>query len=70
MQGRRKNLKLSSPNEVRKALARIANMVLNEEMDTKTANSLTLICNAILSGIRVDEQDKKIRELQDILEER
>ncbi len=67
---RRKQLKLSTPYEVRRALARVANMVLNNELDPKTANTLILACNAILSGIRTDEQEKKLFELEQILAER
>jgi len=67
---RRKNLKLDTPQAVRKALSRVANMVLNGELDTKTANSVILACNAILSGIRTDEQEKKLVELEQILNER
>ena len=67
---RRKSLKLDTPQAVRKALARIANMVLNGELDTKTANSIILACNAILSGIRTDEQETKLAELEQILNER
>lgn len=64
---KRKRLKLSSPGEVRKALARIANMTLNGEIDTKIANSIILACNAILGGIRTDEQQKKIEELEELM---
>ena len=67
---RRKSLKLDTPQAVRKALSRVANMVLNNEIDTKTANSIILACNAILSGIRTDEQEKKLVELEQILNER
>lgn len=67
---RRKSLKLDTPQAVRKALARVANMVLNGELDTKTANSIILACNAILSGIRTDDQEKKIAELEEILNDR
>lgn len=42
-------------------------MVLNGELDPKAANSIILACNAILSGIRTDEQEKKIKELEEIL---
>ena len=45
-------------------------MTYKGELDTKTANSLILACNAILSGIRTDEQEKKIAELEQILNER
>ncbi len=67
---RRKQLKLSTPAEVRKALARIANMVINGELDVKIANTITFICNAILGGIRIDEQERKIAEIERILAER
>ncbi|MEG1945289.1 MAG: hypothetical protein RR058_07695 [Oscillospiraceae bacterium] len=67
---RRKSIKLSSPSEVRKALSRVANMVLNGDLDPKAANSIILACNAILGGIRTDEQEKKIRELEQLLMER
>ncbi len=66
---RRKHIKLSTPQEVRKTLSRIGNMVLNGEIDPKTANSITLICNAVLSGIRIDEQQKKIEELERLFSE-
>lgn len=65
----RKNLKLNTPQAVRKALSRVANMVLNGEIDTKTANSIILACNAVLGAIRTDEQQKKIDELEKILNE-
>ena len=65
---RRKTLKLDTPAAVRKALARVANMVLNNELDEKRANSITATCNVILSSIRLDEQEKKIIEFQQYLE--
>lgn len=64
---KRKQLKLSSPYEVRKALSRVANMALNGEIEPKVANTIILACNAILSGIRTDEQQKKIEELEALL---
>lgn len=67
---RRKCLKLDTPQAVRKALARVANMVLNGELDTKSANSIISACNGILSGIRTDEQEKKLAKLEQILNER
>lgn len=60
-------IKLSTPQEVRKALSKVANMVLNGEIDSKIANSFTLICNSILGAIRTDEQEKKIAELEQLL---
>ena len=65
----RRNLKLDTPDNIRKALAKVANMTYKGELDPKTANSITATCNAILGGIRTDEQEKKIAELEQILNE-
>ena len=64
---RRVNFRLRTSQDVRRALSRIANMVANKEMDTKTANSMIIACNAILNALRTDEQQKKIDELEAIL---
>lgn len=67
---RRKTIKLSTPLEVRQALSRIANMVLNNELDPKRANAIMYACNAVLGAIRSDEQQKKIDELERLILER
>lgn len=61
-------LKLKNSWEVRRTLSRVANYVANGEMDTRTANTIILACNAILNAIRTDEQQKKIEELEKMLE--
>jgi hypothetical protein len=66
---KRITLRLSTPTEIRKSLSKVCNLVANGEIDVRYANSITLICNAILGSIRTDEQEKKIRELESILEE-
>lgn len=63
----RVTLKTRTATEVRRTLSRVANMVVNGEMDNKTANIIILACNAILSAIRTDDQQKKIDELERIL---
>lgn len=60
-------LKTKTPIEVRRTLSRVMNMVANGEMDNKTANTIILGCNAVLSAIRTDEQQRKINELENIL---
>lgn len=60
--------KMGSIQEVRRTLVRVCNMVANDEMDSKRANSIILACNAVLSSIRVDEQQRKINELEQLLE--
>ncbi|WP_195421234.1 hypothetical protein [Faecalicatena contorta] len=60
-------LRMRTPTEIKRTLARVANMALNGEIDTKTANTIILACNAILGAIRTDEQQKKIDELEVLL---
>lgn len=62
-----KRLKLSTPAEVRRALARVANMVLNKQIEAKDANAIMYACNIVLSAIRLDDQQKKIDELEQLL---
>lgn len=61
---KRLRLKLTSATEVRRALTRVSNLVLNGELDPKKANTIILACNAILSSIRTDDQAKKMAELE------
>ena len=69
MEKKKIRLKLDSPNNIRKSLAKISNMVANGDIPTGQANTIILACNAILDSIRADEQEKKIRELQELLED-
>lgn len=62
-------LRLTTATEVRRALTRVSNMVLNGELDPKKANSIILACNAILSSIRTDDQAKKIAALEELFTE-
>ena len=62
-------LRLKTPTEVRRALAKVANMTANGEMDTKTGNTIILACYAILGAIWTDEQQKKIDELEILLKD-
>lgn len=61
-------LKLNNSRDVRRTLVRISNMVANGDMDSKRGNTIIAACNSVLSAIRTDEQDKKIAELQQLLE--
>ncbi|MDB2124331.1 hypothetical protein [Clostridium paraputrificum] len=54
-QNRKIRLRLSTPSEIRKTLARITNMIANNEIDTKKANTIIYSCNSILNSIRTDE---------------
>ena len=65
----KKRLKMSTSIEVRRAVNRIANMLLNGEIDSKTANAILYAANVTLGAIRTDEQQAKLDELERIVEE-
>lgn len=65
----KKRLKMTTSREVRRAVNRITNMLLNGEIDPKTANAILYGCNVCLGAIRVDDQQAKLDELEKIVEE-
>ena len=65
----KKRLKMTSSREVRRTVNRIANMLLNGEIDPKTANAILYGCNVCLGAIRVDNQQAKLDELESIIGE-
>ena len=62
-------LKTRTATDIRRALSRVNNMLLNGEIEPKTANAIIYSCNSILTSIRVDEQERKIDELERMLNE-
>lgn len=64
----KKRLKMSTSREVRRAVNRITNMLLNGEIDAKTANAILYGCNVCLGAICVDDQQAKLDELEKIVE--
>lgn len=60
---------MSTSREGRRTINRINNMLLNGDIDAKTANALIYGCNAALGAIRVDEQQAKIDELERLVKE-
>ncbi len=65
----KKRLKMATSREVRRTVNRVANMLLNDELDPKTANALLYACNVCLGAIRVDEQQAKLDELEKLVRE-
>lgn len=65
----KKRLRLSNSKDVRQSLNRIANMLLNGEIDPKTANAIMYACSISLNAIRVDDQQTKLDELEQLVEE-
>lgn len=64
----KKRLKMSDPREIRRAVNRISNMLLNGEITPQYANAIFYGCNVALGAIRVHEQGKRIEELEMILD--
>ena len=64
---RRKTLKLSTPEDIRRAISRIANMLLNSDIDAITAKALLYACNSALNAVRTDEYRNKVEELEALL---
>lgn len=60
---------MSTSREVRRTINRINNMLLNGEIDPKTANALIYGRNAALGAIRVDDHQSKIDELEKMIKE-
>ncbi|WP_462392657.1 hypothetical protein [Clostridium cadaveris] len=69
-QNKKIRLRLSTPSDIRKTLAKITNMIVNNEIDTKKANTIIYSCNAILNSIRTDELEKQIQELEDVVNDK
>lgn len=64
----KKRLKMSTSREVRQSVNRIANMLLNGEIDAKTANAILYAANVTLGAIRVDEIEQRIDELEKVID--
>ena len=65
----KKRLKMGTSTEVKRAVNRITNMLLNGEIDAKTANALLYGCNVCLGAIRVDDQQAQLNELERMVKE-
>ena len=61
--------KTSTPKEVRKMLSTLVNMVANDEIPESKAKTITYMSSYILQSIKLDEQEKEIQELKDIIEQ-
>ncbi len=65
----KRRLRMGTSTEVRRTVNKINNMLLNGEIDAKTANALLYSYNVIAGIIRIDEQEKKLNELKQAVKE-
>ena len=63
----RKRVKMGTPRDIKRTLNRVSNMVLNGQIDSKDANAIIYACNTTLSTIRIDEQEKRLDELEKVI---
>ena len=64
-----RKLSWSNAREVRRSLATINNMLLNDKIEADKARAIVYTANTILSSIRQDETDREIAELKEIVKE-
>ena len=64
-----RKLSWSNAREVRRSLATINNMLLNDKIEADKARAIVYTANTILSSIRIDDQERQIQELKDMVEE-
>ena len=64
-----RKLSWSTAKEVRRSLAAINNMLLNNKIESDKARAIVYTANTILSSIRQDETDREIAELKEIVKE-
>lgn len=65
----RRRLNLSTPREIRKSANRVANMLLNGDIGAKAGQAIISACKVCLESIRTDEQEKRLNELEQAVEE-
>ena len=59
-----KRLTLRTATECRRFLNKVARMLINRQITTQEANALVTCVNCILQSIRVDELERKVKELE------
>ena len=64
-----RKLSWSTAKEVRRSLAAINNMLLNDKIEPDKARAIVYTANTILSSIRQDETDREIAEMKEIIKE-
>lgn len=64
-----KRFNMTTSKEIHRAVNRVANMVLNGELESKAANAILYACNVSLGAIRTDEQQAKLDEMERLIKE-
>lgn len=62
-------LRFTDNREIRRSLNRVANMVVNGELDPQRALAIATLCNTMLKAEKQLELEKQMEELLEIVEE-
>ncbi|WP_347059097.1 hypothetical protein [Intestinibacter bartlettii] len=62
-------LRFTDNREIRRSLNRVANMVVNGELDPQRASAIATLCNTMLKAEKQLEYEKQLEELLSIVEE-
>lgn len=62
-------LRFTDNREIRRSLNRVANMVVNNELDPQRASAIATLCNTMLKAEKQLEIEKQMEELLDIVDE-
>ena len=60
-------MRMKTAADVRRALQRVGNMVLEGKVEPKAANAFCYCASTILASLRTDEQQRKIEELEEMI---
>ena len=62
----RKYKKITTTTHIRQIMSRTINMLLNDEMDSQTANSIATLCNTMLKVLRATSLEVRIERLEEL----
>lgn len=62
-------LRFNDSKEIKKSLNRVANLVVNNQLDPQRASAIATLCNTILKADKQLEIEKQIEELRELFKE-
>lgn len=66
---KRYNLRMKTPKNVTNILRRMANEVLNGEVEIKTASTVTYICQTALKSMELGDIAQRLERIEKMMEE-
>lgn len=62
------NIRLTSSNQVRVMLSRVANALIQDEIREDTARALVYLSNTLLNAIKTTDMEERLEELEKLVE--